>query len=186
MLVRFHGELGDLYLKEIELEAKNIQQIIQIMDCNFPGFERYFIDRSNEKFEILMNGDRPLNLLDSAFPFSNIETVDFYPAIGGSGRNPLMTILGGALVLGAIFIPGFQIFGASATQLGFLGGAMALKGFFGAKKNPSKKDLDNKKSNLFNGAINASGNEMVPIIVGRIKTGSIAVSMDIKTFQSSN
>lgn len=187
MLVRFHGDLAENYIGEIELFCKNIREIIQIMNCNFPGFEKYFIDRSSECFEVLVNNETYLNDFESAFDLGLVETLDIYPTVSGSGENALPKILGIGLVLGSLIIPGFQIFGMSATYLGLMGGVMAIKGFFGTKKNPKKKDLDNERSNLFNGAVNASGNEMVPIILGRgMKVGSILVSMDIKTSLSSN
>lgn len=182
MLLKLHGEIGEMFVPEIELFVNRPCDVIDILDANFGNFRQYFIDRGNDLFDVVINGIHHVTQLELNFFFPNLQTIDIYPAISGSGSGTLQGILGLGLGIAALAIPGFQILGLSATYLGVAGGLMAIKGFFGSKKGPKKVE-DGKKqtSELYNGSINGSGNEMVPIIVGRISTGSITVSIEVTT-----
>jgi predicted phage tail protein len=187
MLVKLHGELGELFTPEIEVFCNKPRDCIGIINANFPGFENYFFQHATDRFEVILNNEITLAQLDLDFQFERLETLDIYPTIEGSGKGALGKILGIGLVIGALAIPGFQIFGMSATHLGLMGGVMALKGFFGAKS-PSKigEEEENKKSELFNGNLDGTSAEMVPIVTGRIKVQGIPISLDIKTALTAN
>jgi predicted phage tail protein len=184
MLVKLHGDIGENFIPELEIFCQKPRDVIDIIDANFPGFRQYFLDRSTERFDVILNGDIRISQLELDFQFDNLKSLEIFPTIGGSGDN-LQGILGLGLGLAALTIPGFQIFGMSATYVGLMGGLMAFQGFFGLKKgskNSKKSDKEARRSELFNGTINTSGNQMIPIVVGRgIKTGSLAVSLDIKS-----
>lgn len=183
MLVKLHGEIGEKFIPEIEIFCKKPREVIDIIDANFPGFNQYFIERSEERFDVILNGDIRISQLELDFQFDNLKSLEIFPTTGGSGDS-LQGILGLGLGIAALTIPGFQIFGMSATYVGLMGGLMAFQGFFGLKKGKknSKKSEEQKRSELFNGTINTSGNSMIPIVIGRgIKTGSLAVSLDIKS-----
>ena len=112
------------------------------------------------------------------------------PAVEGAGDGLGQVLVGAALIGASFFIPGAGALGYGVITQGAvagLGASMALGGI-ASMLSPSPKagnysereSPDERPSFLFDGPVNTSTQGLpVPVIYGRVRTGSVVVSAGI-------
>ncbi len=194
--VKLYGELAKIVgHKELEAKVDNISQSIRFLTSNFPKTERYI---ANTNFKVLV-GDYQISEKELADPIGK-QDLHFVPVItGAGGEGGLGSILTGAALIGASFIPGLQAvtigtFGLSApvalsSIAGTTGAFLALSGVSQMltplpKPHDFSSEQDPRLSFNFSGTQNTSrAGTPVPIVYGEIFTGSVVISAGVDTEQ---
>ena len=190
--LRLYGDLGDFIgQKEFNINANTAAKAVSFLINNFPQVEAYMNKRY---YSVLVNNVE----IDETelHDLSGTQEIKFIPVISGSGST-FEKILGGAILIGASFIPGLQTaaigaFGFTApiqlsTIAGTVGGFLALSGvnemlFPIPKPQDFNVEQDPSVSFSFSGLQNTSrAGTPVPICYGEILTGSVVISADITT-----
>ncbi|MFS7556304.1 tail assembly protein, partial [Pasteurella multocida] len=106
-------------------------------------------------------------------------TVHFTPVLKGSKRGGVFSvILGAALMVASIFVPGAGLFGMGAALA--LGGVAQL--LTPQPKMPAINEKEKKQSTSFSNLSNmAAQGRMVPLAYGRIRCGSLVISQGVQT-----
>ena len=194
--VKLYGELSKIVgHKELEAKVDNISQSIRFLTSNFPKTERYI---ANTNFKVLV-GNYQISEKELEDPIGK-QDLHFVPVItGAGGEGGLGSILTGAALIGASFIPGLQAvtigtFGLStpvalSTIAGTTGAFLALNGvsqmLTPLPKSPDfSSEQDPRLSFNFSGTQNTSrAGTPVPIVYGEIFTGSVVISAGVDTEQ---
>ena len=194
--VKLYGELAKIVgHKELEAKVDNISQSIRFLTSNFPETERYI---ANTNFKVLV-GDYQISKEELQDPIGK-QDLHFVPVIAGAGgEGGLGSILTGAALIGASFIPGLQAvtigtFGltgpiALSSIAGTTGAFLALGGvsqmLTPQPKTPDfSSEQDPRISFNFAGTQNTSrAGTPVPIVYGEIFTGSVVISAGVDTEQ---
>ncbi|MDY0523244.1 tail assembly protein, partial [Pasteurella multocida] len=103
----------------------------------------------------------------------------FTPVLKGSKRGGVFSvILGAALMVASIFVPGAGLFGMGAALA--LGGVAQL--LTPQPKMPAINEKEKKQSTSFSNLSNmAAQGRMVPLAYGRIRCGSLVISQGVQT-----
>lgn len=162
MRLVFHGKLRELYGESAEIAT----------DVPAVAIEGFFSQQPNHPRSLVIeavgyDSDIKLNAQ------TDTEEVHLIPAMFGGGGNLGKIVLGGALILGAIFIPGVgAVFGgALKTAMISIGASMALQGvmglFFKTPTNSKESDPEPSKYLGTNRNTTAQGTP-ITIACGRI------------------
>ncbi|MDX3981462.1 tail assembly protein, partial [Pasteurella multocida] len=116
-------------------------------------------------------------------------TVHFTPVLKGSKRGGVFSvILGAALMVASIFVPGAGLFGGLITKGAVfgMGATLALGGvaqlLTPQPKMPAINEKEKKQSTSFSNLSNmAAQGRMVPLAYGRIRCGSLVISQGVQT-----
>ena len=194
--LKLYGELAEFIgHKEFEVKVNSISQAVSFLVCNFPKSEAYIAERS---YKFLV-GDYEIGEDELAHPIGQSD-LHIVPVItGAGGEGGLGSVLTGAALIGASFIPGLQAvtigtFGLSApvalsTVAGTTGALLALGGvsqmLTPLPKSPDfSSEQDPRISFKFSGLQNTSrAGTPVPIVYGEIFTGSVVISAGVDTEQ---
>ena len=194
--LRLYGELAEFIgHKEFEVKVNSISQAVSFLVCNFPKSEAYIAERS---YKFLV-GDYQIGEDELAHPIGQSD-LHIVPVIAGSGgEGGLGSVLTGAALIGASFIPGLQAvtigtFGLTApvalsTVAGTTGALLALGGvsqmLTPLPKSPDfSSEQDPRISFKFSGLQNTSrSGTPVPVVYGEIFTGSVVISAGVDTEQ---
>jgi len=205
--VHLHGHLGKLFGKVHRFEVETAAEAIRALNVNFPKFMETMKEGSYYVIRGRRHGGLSLELEDvTAFKLGKAD-LHIVPVTkgsgegGGKGGGGLKMILGVALIGAAVFFSGglaaggagllagmgqtaFSIAGMGITwgNIAMVGVALTLSGV-SQMLSPQEKSQDETKktdSFMFSGPINAAaqGNP-VPLIYGRVMTGSIPISAGI-------
>jgi predicted phage tail protein len=188
--VKLYGDLGDRFGREFHLDVKNPAEAIRLLNANFKGFSRYFIDHSEPGYHILV-GKQELGADELHHPVSSREEIKIVPVIAGSGDNPFTRIIIGAVLIWATGPYGLSVFQGTGALAGFagtvgtFGTAMVLGGvsqllFAPPTPTAPEESPENRPSYSFNGAVNTvrQGNP-VQVGYGRLRVGSQMVSFGL-------
>jgi len=194
--LKLYGELAEFIgHKEFEVKVNSISHAVSFLVCNFPKSEAYIAGRS---YKVLV-GDYEVKEDELAHPIGQSD-LHFVPVIAGAGgEGGLGSVLTGAALIGASFIPGLQAvtigtFGLSApvalsTVAGTTGALLALGGvsqmLTPLPKSPDfSSEQDPRISFKFSGLQNTSrAGTPVPVVYGEIFTGSVVISAGVDTEQ---
>lgn len=202
-IIKLHGKLKE-FGDEIRMEVNSVAEAVRALSFQLPGFREslkqgaYHVLRDTKSIpeEALLLG------------LGKSCTIHIIPVVmgakGGAGKMIGVAILGVALVAAAaVFAPAAGGFGAAAFtamgtsvtfgQIALVGGALILSGVAGLlSPTPSVGSSDyvdretaaERNSFLFDGATNTTEQgQAIPVIYGRIKTGSVVINSSISTTQ---
>ncbi|KAF1064949.1 tail assembly protein [Burkholderia gladioli] len=177
--IRLYGVLGTKFGREFRLAVSSTAEAVRALDVTVPGFRAFMLNaKDNGMAFAVFNGRRNLAEDELRHPVGD-EDIRIAPVLMGSKSGGLFqTILGTALVVASLIVPG-------ATFLLGLGVSMAIGGVVQmlspqASGLASTNSPDNGTSYYFNGAVNSvAQGDCVPIVYGRMRVGSKRVSAGI-------
>jgi predicted phage tail protein len=180
--VMLYGALGKKYGRVHRLEVRNPAEALRAFAANYPDFRKTVSDGS--AYKVLIGGKQAITEEEVFNPVGDKESIRFIPIVEGSGNNPVVRIVIGAVL--SYFAPAWSgtFMGSAMSSMGsalILGGISQL--LFPAPKLDGPADKpDNKASFIFNGAVNTSaqGNP-VPVCYGRLIVGSQVISAGLST-----
>ena len=113
--VYLEGELGEKYGKVAEVKAESVREVIQYLQANYDGVEKYFIDSTEERnigFVIKVADDYIDDERDLLLPFKKGDIIITPTPMGAKGAFKI--IVGIIIIAVAIAMPG------AITTLGWI------------------------------------------------------------------
>lgn len=180
--IHLHGSLAH-FGERFALDVRDPAEAVRALGIQLPGFrEAIEADSWHVIRGPLEDGDS-LDEDGLTVALGNQNEIHILPAIEGAGDGA-GKVIGGIALIGASFIPGLNA--AVATGLLGMGTSMALGGVSMMLAPSPQSNYDERESPaerpsfLFDGPVNTSTQGLpVPVIYGRIRTGSIVVSAGI-------
>ena len=194
-----------------EFHADTPAQALKALCVNFPGLDRWFVDREGEGmyFRVTVGREKITNAAPESLvlPWSEREVFSITPVVTGAGRGLTSVLLGiGLIALSFVSFGGTAFAGAGgASGLGIFGGTGAAWGstalfgigaslFLGGisqmiSPQPelgfnNGKDSARLESFTFSGIVNTSKQGLpVPIAYGRVFAGSAVISSGLDVDQ---
>ncbi|HEH9648446.1 TPA: tail assembly protein [Pasteurella multocida] len=186
--VKFYGSLRQ-FGTSFKLDAENTAEIIRALTSQIPKL-REFIQKGYFTVRIAKEYIDNRYLEKGLFyKLKEGTTVHFTPVLKGSKRGGVFgVILGAALMVASIFVPGAGLFGGLITKGAVfgMGAALALGGvaqlLTPQPKMPAINEKEKKQSTSFSNLSNmAAQGRMVPLAYGRIRCGSLVISQGVQT-----
>ncbi|MDY0505317.1 tail assembly protein [Pasteurella multocida] len=186
--VKFYGSLRQ-FGTSFKLDAENTAEIIRALTSQIPKL-REFIQKGYFTVRIAKEYIDNRYLEKGLFyKLKEGMTVHFTPVLKGSKRGGVFSvILGAALMVASIFVPGAGLFGGLITKGAVfgMGAALALGGvaqlLTPQPKMPAINEKEKKQSTSFSNLSNmAAQGRMVPLAYGRIRCGSLVISQGVQT-----
>ena len=183
--VCLHGDL-QRFGRRFSLSIKTGAEAIYALAMQIPGFRQ----RMNDGwYQIRIAGqDVDETSLSARLhePLPDGAIIHIVPRIAGAKSGGFFqTVLGAALVVASIWMPGLSI--AASNIMFSLGASMALGGvaqmLAPKAKTPSIKQTDNGKQNTYFSSLDnlvAQGNAL-PVLYGEMLVGSRTISQEIST-----
>lgn len=169
--VKLYGDLGKKYGREFHLDVKSPAEAVRLLCANFKGFRQFFIGKDGKKqYHIVLN-KQDLALEEAFYPSSTKEVIKIIPVVQGSGGNPFVRIIIGAVL----------VYTGLASNVGWaliIGGVSEIMFPIPSPVSPAElEDPENKPSYNFDGPVNTirQGNP-VPVGYGKLRVGSQVVS----------
>ncbi|HHE3573116.1 tail assembly protein [Pasteurella multocida] len=186
--VKFYGSLRQ-FGTSFKIDAENTAEIIRALTSQIPKL-REFIQKGYFTVRIAKEYIDNRYLEKGLFyKLKEGMTVHFTPVLKGSKRGGVFSvILGAALMVASIFVPGAGLFGGLITKGAVfgMGAALALGGvaqlLTPQPKMPAINEKEKKQSTSFSNLSNmAAQGRMVPLAYGRIRCGSLVISQGVQT-----
>ncbi|OPC85534.1 phage tail protein [Pasteurella multocida subsp. multocida] len=186
--VKFYGSLRQ-FGTSFKLDAENTAEIIRALTSQIPKL-REFIQKGYFTVRIAKEYIDNRYLEKGLFyKLKEGMTVHFTPVLKGSKRGGVFSvILGAALMVASIFVPGAGLFGGLITKGAVfgMGATLALGGvaqlLTPQPKMPAINEKEKKQSTSFSNLSNmAAQGRMVPLAYGRIRCGSLVISQGVQT-----
>lgn len=182
--IELSGVLGKKFGKVHQRLISTIHEAGIALAATIPGFEKFMINSKDQGLTFaVFRGKKNIGEDDLGFPVTG-EIIRIVPVVIGSKKaGVLQTILGAALMVAAIWMPGLSI---PASNLMFsAGAAMALGGVVQMlSPQPAglarKESPENKASYAFGGVTNtASQGYPVSVLYGKRRIGGAIISAGI-------
>ncbi|WP_426999277.1 tail assembly protein [Pasteurella multocida] len=186
--VKFYGSLRQ-FGTSFKIDAENTAEIIRALTSQIPKL-REFIQKGYFTVRIAKEYIDNRYLEKGLFyKLKEGMTVHFTPVLKGSKRGGVFSvILGAALMVASIFVPGAGLFGGLITKGAVfgMGATLALGGvaqlLTPQPKMPAINEKEKKQSTSFSNLSNmAAQGRMVPLAYGRIRCGSLVISQGVQT-----
>ncbi len=186
--VKFYGSLRQ-FGTSFKIDAENTAEIIRALTSQIPKL-REFVQKGYFTVRIAKEYIDNRYLEKGLFyKLKEGMTVHFTPVLKGSKRGGVFSvILGAALMVASIFVPGAGLFGGLITKGAVfgMGAALALGGvaqlLTPQPKMPAINEKEKKQSTSFSNLSNmAAQGRMVPLAYGRIRCGSLVISQGVQT-----
>lgn len=186
--VYLYGELGNKYGHKHTFDIINAPQAARALAANFKEF---FGDFKDGLYQVIIGNDKETGTQidkDSlGYQIGKDKSVHIIPVFKGSGGS-----VGGAVktVVGVVLITVGAFTGQTwLVQIGvamtFNGVATLLTPTPNIEDYDSRESPDRRASSLFNGATNrAAEGSAIPLVYGRMRTGSVVVSAGIQVEQT--
>lgn len=193
--VHLHGRLAERFgVDPLILDVSTPGEVIQALCVLRKGFKDEI--RTGAYRVVCRTGEAELELEQDLLAISLGRTEEFHiiPVVMGAKNSGIgKIILGVALVGAAFLLPGaaglgataFSIAGASVTygNIAMIGVGLALSGASQILTPTAAQDYSDEKKDssfLFSGIANTSQQgECVPIVVGRMRVGSVVISSGV-------
>lgn len=191
--VKLEGILGKLFGRSWKLAAKSPSEALALINANDPRLLPW-IKSNREKYSAYRiictyeDGHKEEFSNETYLMNRRMKTLRFVPVVTGSG-GVVRTLVGAAMVIAGVVLLATGVGEAFAPFLIGAGIGMMLGGIIemlSPRPNTSGNDKQSKSltSYYFDGPTNTSTQGVpVPLIYGRIKTGSQAVSASISVDQ---
>lgn len=182
--IELHGILRRIFGKEHLRYVSTTSEAIKALCCTVNGFEKYLnTSKSRGLTFALFKGKKNIGQDELGYPLTE-DVIRIVPVIIGSKKAGLLqTILGAALIVASIWMPGI---GIAASNLMFAAGASMALGGVVQMLSPqpsglaSKQSADNRASYAFGGITNtAAQGYPVPLLYGRRRIGGAIISAGI-------
>lgn len=190
--VQLLGELGKKFGRKFNLDVKNPAEAVRALCANFPEFEKHLLESSKRNIVYkVMVGKSEIGIDDLRNP-SGKNIIKIVPVLAGSKSGLGQVIVGAAMIVTAIYLPGsefawssiaaYDAVAVAATALTYVGTSLVIAGasqmLSPTPKTPNQNEQpDNKPSYVFNGAVNTSAQGYpVPVGYGRMIVGSAVIS----------
>ena len=183
--IRLNGELGKKFGRVHEYHVSTTVEAMRAMCMMIPEFKRHLRDSASNGVDYaVFVGKENISKEDLPSPTKG-KTIKISPVIRGSKKAGMFQVIVGAIlvVVGIIaaFIPGAQ---AASVPLMKLGGLMILGGVVQmlspqAKINQSSNPNNGTSYNFNSPTTTTAQGNPVPLIYGRVLTGSAVVSAGI-------
>jgi len=206
--VYLYGAIADRFGEVHSFEVTSPAEAIRALGTNFPDF--YGTIREGRFRVVRGDLDEGIDLGEEDLTF-NLGSADLHimPVVAGAGNNAgaAKIVIGIALIAVAIYAApvaaagagtfganmgatAFTVLGSTVTygNIAMLGATMVLGGIAQmmapAPKRGSLESAERRPSHIFSGPVNLSeqGNP-VPLVYGRVRTGSVVVSAGLETEQ---
>ena len=183
--IKLYGKLGDTFGRTFKFDVKSPAEAIRMLQANFKNFNKYMLENSEPGYHIFVAKDS-IGENDLSTPVSDNEVIKIVPVIAGSGSNPYVRIVIGAVLLWASSgTYGYEWIAPALASMGtslILGGVSQIL-FAPPDASGGSKDQQNTKnapSYSFDGAVNTTrqGNP-VAVGYGRLRVGSQVISAGI-------
>ena len=205
--VYFEGEMGDRFIPHLEMEARNVAEVFQCLQGNFPNFKEYIIEKYEEGvgFNIDVAGNE---LEDPREILLDLKEGDItiMPTPAGAKSGPAKILVAVAITLATAGAGAYALAvsnaaasaGAATTAITFgsalsagmgsflgtmamgLATNLAITGISEVMAPDPSTDSDQEQSYLFNGAEqNIIEGDPVPILYGRLRVPGQPVSFEI-------
>lgn len=191
-----HGFLAKEFGREFRIMVPSVAAAIRLMETNFPGRFKQALERG---WFVISTTIRPTGMSEIELHMNtSAQEIHIRPVAAGAfkGFLGLLGGAGGAGFLGGIFSPfgagaagasggllGLGAgggFGSIALGLGLLGILMLISSAFASDED--ERETEQRASFLFDGAVNTNEQGVpVPIVYGRIRTGSVVVAGGLST-----
>ncbi len=196
--IYLHGELGEKFGFEIELDVQTAAEAVRALCVNFEGFEA--VMRHGE-FHVVRGHDidkgRDLDLeLCQTYRLGKAP-LHIAPYVAGSKRGGILKVVLGVALIGAAFLfsggalatavaPGMLGGGFTYGNMALLGVALAVGGI-SQMLTPQEKDNKKEDSYLFNGPGNTyDQGGALPLVYGEVITGGVLASIGVDIEQLRN
>lgn len=182
--IELHGVLRRIFGKEHSRCVSTTYEAIKALCCTIDGFEKYLNSSKSRGLTFaVFKGKKNISQDELGYPLTE-DIIRIVPVIIGSKKAGLLqTILGAALIVASIWMPGI---GIAASNLMFAAGASMALGGVVQMLSPqpsglsSKQSADNQASYAFGGVTNtASQGYPVPLLYGRRLIGGATISAGI-------
>lgn len=190
--VKLEGVLGKLFGRTWQLDIQNATEALQMIDCNKPGLIAW-IKRNVQKYSAYRivctyeDGHKEVVSEDTYLMNRKPKKISFLPVVTGAGAG--LRILVGAVLVVAGVVMAMTGFGASAAPYLIAAGVSMMVGGIIEMLVPQPKTGKDGNGNsvnsyYFDGPVNTTEQgSPVPLIYGRVKVGSQAVSASITVDQ---
>jgi predicted phage tail protein len=196
-----------------EFYADTPAQALKALCVNFPGLDRWFVDREGDgmHFRVTVGREKITNAAPEGLvlPWSEREVFSITPVVTGAGEGFTNVLIGIGLIAVSFLLPGAgafgttSIFGATAatagtagalttlaTSLSLIGASLILTGVAQMISPQPElgfntgKEAARLESFTFSGIVNTSKQGLpVPIAYGRVFTGSAVISSGLDVDQ---
>lgn len=187
--IYLEGEIGELFVKELEADVNHLKDIVSLLDANFDGKFKKYLQESEDRgidFALEVAGkemeenERVLPLKEGDFTLTAVPR--------GSKSKFVRVLLGVALMAVGYYgaIGDVLAFGAfSSAQVGFamftVGLNLTLTSLAMAEAPDPSVDKTGPKSYLFNGSEqNIVEGDPVPVLYGRLRVPGRPISFDVR------
>lgn len=175
-----HGSLAH-FGERFSLDVRDPAEAVRALTTQIKGFREAVEAGSWHVIRGPLEDGESLNEEGLTVGLGNQNEIHILPAIEGAGGDGVGKVIGGIALVAASFIPGLNV--AVAGALFSAGVSMSLGGV-SMMLAPSpdsnyddRESPDQRPSFLFDGPVNTSTQGLpVPVVYGRIKTGSVVVS----------
>lgn len=173
--IKLYGDLGKKFGREFHFDVASPAEAVRLLCANFKDFRQFFCGLDNKKEYHIVVGEQDLDEKEAFYPCSSKEIIKIIPVVEGSGDNPFVRIVIGAVLVYA----GITTSQPWMTSLGWgliIGGATQIL-FPIPDPVMDIEDDENTPSYNFDGPVNTirQGNP-VPIGYGRLRVGSQLIS----------
>lgn len=190
--VKLYGSLKKKYGKEFNFDARDAKECIRALSVQLDDFKD---DLLKSDYRLIWGDLKSKRALDESTLGMIIENKELHiiPAASGAGRGAGKMIAGAALIGASFFVPGAGIAGISAlsaTTVGVMGATLALTGVAQALSPQMNTNYEQQQrpeqrvNGVFDGPVNRAGEGIpIPIVIGRVRVGSVTVSSGLDTEQ---
>lgn len=188
-----HPEVKNIYLygqlremcgghEMVRIAANDMATVVSGLTSRFGSKIKPFITQN--KWQICFDDpDSDSVGEDVVHQIKDVSDIHMFPAIEGSGKV-------GKIILGVVLIVVGAVYGyytgdwASAIQIMGMGVGLIINAMLTPKAQSERAAPEERASFIFNGAVNViEQGGAVPVVCGRIRTGSTLVSAGISTEQ---
>ena len=173
-----------------EVSASSIGDVVQLIDCQTPGFRKFLIDALDSGLDLAIIGkdfrvEEPDELL-----FRNLGPEEVYVSLvpAGSKKGWGKVLLAAVLITVGALIPGGStfVFGSAKATAAFSTGlvsagiSIGLQGITQLLAKTPNADDPNEKESLFDGPISTlKQGQPVPILYGKLLIGGAPIHVNI-------
>jgi len=175
--IYLHGSLAEKYGDHYTLDVRDPCEAVQAISVQVPGFRQTIHDGNWHVFRGPISDGQSLDEDGITVSLGSADEMHLIPAGEGAGIGA--AVVGVAMIAGSAFVSSAAI----ATALLTVGLSLAMSGISSMLMSPPSADYDSREkpderpSFIFDGATNTSTQGLpVPLIYGRMRTGSIVAS----------
>lgn len=177
--VRLYGPLRARFGRSHWLAVESPAEAVRALCALFKGFREALLGHKGPGYRVWVGEGRQVDARTAetlAISASPLRPIRIAPVIHGGKRNGVLQII----VAVVLIVVGAYIGSGEMIQVGvmmLLGGVVAL-----LSPQRTKDGADNKTSYIFNGPVNVNTpGAPVPLLIGRVLTGSVVASAGIST-----